>query len=62
MVCMYLAFKKIGERNCFSPCLTIKARIFNGTIGTLRYHGNMPKERIFNEKLNVQIVENSTEI
>jgi len=35
MVCMYLAFKKIGERNCFSPCLTIKVRIFNATIGTL---------------------------
>jgi len=34
MVCMYLAFKKIGERNCFSPCLTIKVRIFNATIGT----------------------------
>ena len=28
----------------------------------VRYHGNMPKEIIFNEKLNVYIVEKSAEI
>jgi hypothetical protein len=32
------------------------------TVRLVRYHGNMPKEMIFNEKLNLQVVEKSAEI